>query len=174
MDQLLMFFTDTVLQTPTLPIILLVILVFGRNLYLIIAILALMSWPSLARQMRAWVLSLKERAFVEAARAIGASDLYIMFRVIAPQTVPLIAYVFILGVPSAVFIEIGLSLIGFGDPFLPSWGKMINEAFYGGAYTKLAWWWVAPPIAAILLLALCFVLIGFTLEETIQPTLRAR
>ncbi len=173
-DQLLMFFTDTVLQTPTLPIILLVILVFGRNLYLIIAILALMSWPSLARQMRAWVLSLKERAFVEAARAIGASDLYIMFRVIAPQTVPLIAYVFILGVPSAVFIEIGLSLIGFGDPFLPSWGKMINEAFYGGAYTKLAWWWVAPPIAAILLLALCFVLIGFTLEETIQPTLRAR
>jgi len=173
-DQALMFLTDTVLQTPTLPIILLVVLVLGRNLYLIIAILALLAWPALTRQIRAWVLSLKERAFVEAARAIGASDLYIMFRVIAPQTVPLIAYVFILGVPSAVYTEIGLSLIGFGDPFLPSWGKMINEALYGGAYSKLAWWWVAPPIGALLLLSLAFVLIGFTLEEAIQPTLRVR
>lgn len=173
-DQSLMFFTDTIMQTPTLPIILLVMLVLGRNLYLIIAILALVSWPSLARQIRAWVLSLKERAFVEAAKAIGAGDFYIMFAVIAPQTLPLIAYVFILGVPSAVFIEIGLSLIGFGDPFLPSWGKMINEAFYGGAYSKLAWWWVAPPIVAILLLALSFVFIGYTLEETIQPTLKVR
>ena len=173
-DQASMFSADTFMQTPVLPIILLVMLVFGRNIYIIIAIIALMSWMGLARQLRAWVLSLKERAFVEAARAIGASDFYVMFKVIAPQTTPLLVYSFVLSIPGAIMLEAALSLIGFGDPFLPSWGKMINEAWNGGAFSKLAWWWVAPPIVAILLLALSFVFIGYGLEETLQPALKRR
>ena len=147
---------------------------FGRNIYLIISIIALLSWMGLARQVRAWVLSIRERAYVEASKAIGASDFYIMFKVIAPQTLPLLAYSFVMTIPAAILLEAGLSLIGFGDPFFPSWGKMINEAWNGGAISKLAWWWIGPPIFAIVALALAFVLMGYSMEEELTPTLRKR
>jgi len=140
----------------------------------IISILALLSWMGLARQLRAWVLSLKERPFVEAVRAAGGGDLYMMFRVIAPQTVPLLTYSFVLSIPGAILTEAGLSMIGFGDPLFPSWGKILNEAWGSGGFASLAWWWIAPPIAALLLLALSIVSIGRTLEEVLNPRLRRR
>lgn len=173
-DQMLMFNTDLLMQIPNLPIILMVMLVFGRNIYIIVFIIALLSWMGVARQLRAWTLSLKEAAYVEASRAAGATDFYIIFKVVAPQLVPIIAYFLAMTVPFAVFLEAGLSLLGFGDPFFPSWGKMLNEAYYFGGFSKLAWWWIAPPITAILILALSFVLIGYSLEEVFHPRLRRR
>ncbi len=173
-DQAFMFLADTLIQTPTLPIIILVMLVFGRGIYMIISILALLSWMGLARQLRAWVLSLKERPFVEAVRAAGGGDLYIMFKVIAPQTVPLLTYSFVLSIPGAIMTEAGLSVLGFGDPLFPSWGKVLNEAYNFGGFASMAWWWIAPPMAALLLLALSIVFIGRTLEEVLNPRLRRR
>jgi len=173
-DQTLMFLTDTLNQLPHLPIILTIMLVLGRNIYIIVALISILSWMGVARQMRAWVLSLRERPFVEAAVAAGGSRSYIAFHVIAPQLVPVVAYYLAMRVPNAVFLEAGLSLIGFGDPYFPSWGKILNEAYNFGGFSKLAWWWIAPPITAILLLALGFVLIGYTLEEVFHPRLRRR
>jgi len=173
-DQAFMFVADTLLQTPTLPIIILVMMVFSRSVYVIITILALLSWMGLARQLRAWVLSLKERPFVEAVRAAGGGDLYIMFKVIAPQTVPLLTYSFVLAIPGAILTEAGLSILGFGDPLFPSWGKILNEAYGFGGFASLAWWWIAPPMIALLLLALSIVFIGRTLEEVLNPRLRRR
>lgn len=171
-DRGLVFIADTLLQIPGLPIILLVLLFLGRSLFTIIAILALLSWSGLARQIRSWVLSLRERAFVEAARAAGASDLYLMFRVIAPHTMPIVAVAVALGIPGAIFAEAGISILGFGDPLFPSWGKIINEALFLGGIAKWAWWWIAPPIIGILSLAMGFVFVGFTLDELLNPRLR--
>jgi len=137
-------------------------------------LISILSWMGVARQMRAWVLSLRERPFVEAAVAAGGSSSYIAFRVITPQLIPVVAYYLAMRVPAAVFLEAGLSLIGFGDPYFPSWGKILNEAYNFGGFSKLAWWWIAPPITAILLLALGFVLVGYTLEEVFHPRLRRR
>lgn len=173
-DQILMFLTDTLNQLPHLPIILTIMLVLGRNIYVIVALISILSWMGVARQIRAWVLSLRERPFVEAAVAAGGSSYYIAFHVIAPQLIPVVAYYLAMRVPAAVFLEAGLSLIGFGDPYFPSWGKVLNEAYNFGGFSKLAWWWIAPPITAILLLALGFVLIGYTLEEVFHPRLRRR
>ncbi len=173
-DRALTFMTDTVLQLPGLPLILLAILIFGNNIYVIILLIAILGWAGLARQLRGWTLSLKQRPFVEAARAIGASDFYIMFRVIAPQTVPILALAIVFGIPGAILLEASLGLLGLGNPFVASWGKMINEAFNGGAFTNLAWWWLAPPIVAIVIMAAGFALIGYTLEETLNPRLRRR
>jgi len=173
-DQVLMFLTDTLNQLPHIPIILTIMLVLGRNIYIIVALISILSWMGVARQIRAWVLSLRERPFVEAAVAAGGSSYYIAFRVIAPQLIPVVAYYLAMNVPVAVFLEAGLSLIGFGDPYFPSWGKILNEAYNFGGFTKLAWWWIAPPITAILLLALGFVLIGYTLEDVFHPRLRRR
>jgi len=173
-DQMLMFLTDTLNQLPHLPIILTIMLVVGRNIYIIVALISILSWMGVARQIRAWVLSLRERPYVEAAVAAGGSSRYIAFHVIAPQLVPVVAYYLAMRVPAAVFLEAGLSLIGFGDPYFPSWGKVLNEAYNFGGFSKLAWWWIAPPIIAILLLALGFVLVGYTLEEVFHPRLRRR
>ncbi len=173
-DRALTFITDTVLQLPGLPLILLAVLIFGSNIYVIILLIAILGWAGLARQLRGWTLSLKQRPFVEAARAIGAGDIYIMFRVIAPQTVPILAYSLVLSIPGAILTEAALSLLGLGNPFVASWGKMINEAFSGGAFTNLAWWWLAPPVIAIVVIAAGFAFIGFALEETLNPRLRRR
>ncbi len=171
-DRFLVFTSDVVIQIPGIPVILLVLLFLGRSIYNVIFVIALLSWAGLARQIRSWVLSLRERAFVEAARAAGAKDLYIMFRVIAPQTMPIIAVSLALGIPAAIFTEAGISILGFGDPAFPSWGKIINESLQGGGVAKLAWWWVAPPIIGILSLAMGFVFIGYTLDEMLNPRLR--
>lgn len=173
-DQAIMFATDTLMQIPNLPIILVVMLVFGRNIWIIVAIISLLSWMGVARQFRAWVLSLKERPFVEAARAAGGSDAYIAFKVIGPQLVPVLAYYLAMRVPIAVGLEAGLSMLGFGDPYFPSWGKIMNECYNFGGFSKLAWWWIAPPITALLLFTLSFVMIGWSLEEIYQPRLRRR
>ncbi len=173
-DRALTFITDTVLQLPGLPLILLALLIFGSNIFIVVLLIAILGWAGLARQLRGWTLSLKQRPFVEAARAIGAGDIYIMFRVIAPQTVPILAYSLVLSIPGAILTEAALSLLGLGNPFVPSWGKMINEAFNGGAFTNLAWWWLAPPVIAIVVIAAGFAFIGFALEETLNPRLRRR
>ncbi len=173
-DRALTFASDTVLQLPGLPLILLAVLIFGNNIWVIILLISILSWAGLARTLRGWTLSLKQRPFVEAARAIGASDFYIMFRVIAPQTVPILAYSLVLAVPGAILTEASLSLLGLGNPFVASWGKMLNEAYFGGAVTNLTWWWLAPPVIAIVVIATGFALIGFALEETLNPRLRRR
>ena len=179
-DQALVFTADTIYLIPTLPLILLVLMIVKTKpppfpvIYIIVIIIALLGWSGIARQLRAWVLSLRERAFVEAARSVGASDLSIMFKHILPQTVPLLTYYFVLIIPGAIVMEAGLSLLGFGDPFLPSWGKMLNEALLGGAFIKLSWWWIFPPIIGIVFLCLGFVFIGFTLDEILNPRLRKR
>ena len=67
-----------------------------------------------------------------------------------------------------------MSILGFGDPLFPSWGKILNEAYGFGGFASLAWWWIAPPMIALLLLALSIVFIGRTLEEVLNPRLRRR
>ncbi|KPV64984.1 MAG: dipeptide transporter [Candidatus Bathyarchaeota archaeon BA1] len=179
-DQALVFTADTIYLIPTLPLILLIMMIVKYRpppfpiIYIIIVVIALFAWSGLARQLRAWILSLRERAFVEAARSVGVSDFSIMFKHILPQTVPLLMYSFVLSIPGAIVLEASLSILGFGDPFLASWGKILNECLHGAAFYVGAWWWILPPIAGIMFLCLGLVFIGFTLDEILNPRLRKR
>lgn len=173
-DQFIMFFVDTVFLIPLLPIILIAIIIIGRNTYLTAVIIGSFLWASFAREIRSWVYSLRERGFVEAARAIGNPEWRIMLFHILPQTIPVIAYAFIIRIPYAILLEAGLSILGFGDPFTPSWGKMINEAWFGGAILANAWWWFLPPIIGLILISLSFVLLGHAIDEILNPRLKTR
>lgn len=173
-DQLIMFFVDTVFLIPLLPIILIAIIIIGRNTYLTAVIIGLFLWASFAREIRSWVYSLKERGFVEAARAIGNPEWRIMLFHILPLTAPVVAYAFIIRIPYAILLEAGLSILGFGDPFTPSWGKMINEAWFGGAILAGAWWWLLPPMVGLILISLGFVLLGHAIDEILNPRLKTR
>ena len=174
-DRLLISIFDIIYILPVLPIILLVTMMLRRpSLFAIIALIAIFSWTGLARQIRAWTLSLRERPFVESIKVIGASDAYIMFRYILPQMAPLLVYYITVIIPGAILTEAGISLLGLGDPTTTSWGMMIQEAQAGAAILKGAWWWVMPPIAGIILLCMAFIFIGFTLDEIVNPRLRRR
>ena len=123
--------------------------------------------------MRSQVLTLKERAFVERARALGASNGYIIRRHILPNTLPLIFANTVLIVAVAVLSEAALAFLGLGDPNSISWGTMLENGFDAGAPSAGAWWYVVPPGLCITLLVLAVALLGYAYEEQINPRLQA-
>lgn len=173
-DQMLMYFTDTLIFLPIIPLLIALSVFFGKNLYFMIILIASLNWMGLARQSRAFVMSLRDSMFVEAERAIGASEIYIVFRHIIPQLAPLIYVGIIFRVPGAILLEAALSFLGLGDPRIASWGKMLYNARYAGAFGRLTWWWLVPPGLCITLLAIAFVFMGHSLDEILNPRLKVR
>ena len=170
-DNLLMRFVDFLLVIPTLPLMLVIISVWGRGLDKTVLIIALLYWTYMARLVRSQVLSIKERQFILRAQAIGASPLRIIARHIFPQVLPLIIAQAVLDISTSILAESSLSFLGLGDPTLVSWGMMLNFAFER-AISRMAWWFLLPPGIAIVLVSLSLVLIGTALEEIVNPRLK--
>jgi peptide/nickel transport system permease protein len=168
---LLMRFTDFLMVIPDLPLMLVIISVWGRGLWKIILVISLLYWTYTARLVRSQVLSIKERQFITRARAIGASGPRIIMRHIFPQVLPLIVAQGVLDVSSSIIAESSLSFLGLGDPTLVSWGMMLNFAFER-AISRMAWWFLLPPGFAIVWVSLALVLIGTALEEIVNPRLK--
>ncbi len=171
-DEALMRITDVFLMLPGLPLLIVFAAILGPGVENIILVISIISWPGTARAIRSQVLSLKERPFVEAARAAGASELYILFKHILPNVAPLIFAYVVLNVPSAIIAEASLSFLGFGDPTRPSWGVMLQFAWDAGAIYQ--WNYIIPPGLCITLVAFAFALIGYAMDEILNPRLRAR
>jgi len=173
-DDVIMRITDTFLVIPSLVLMIVLAAMLGTSIYNIIFVIAITAWPGTARIVRSQVLSLKERPFVEFARAVGASDFRIMFRHIFPNVLPLIFANMILGISSAILSEAGLSFLGLGDPHHISWGLILHYASGHGAIAGGLWWYVVPPGICILLLVLSFIFIGYAMDEILNPRLRRR
>jgi peptide/nickel transport system permease protein len=170
-DDVLMRLTDVAFGIPFLPFAMVVISISRPSLPLIIVLVVFFLWRTTARVIRAQVLSLKERPFVWAARAAGASDFKILFRHVAPNALPLSFLYVAIGVQTAVMLEAGLSFLGFGDPQVQSWGIMLNAAFRAGAM-RSAWWWVLPPALALSAFVMAVFMISRAYEEVLNPRLR--
>ena len=186
-DTILMRLTDFFLVLPTfvLALILAPILLdiigtqaelFGMRMTLvvIVVVIGITSWASTARIIRSQTLSLRERAFVDRARVVGAGSGWIMRRHILPNVINLIVANTVLTFAGAVLTETTLSFIGLGDPFQPSWGQLLNQAQADGAAGLGAWWVIAPPGIAIILVVLAFTLVGGALDDMLNPKLRGR
>jgi peptide/nickel transport system permease protein len=148
------------------------ITVLGASLINIIIIIGFLGWMGFARIVRSQVLTLKERPFVEAARAVGAGRWRIISRHVFPNIVSLTYVNLALTVPAAILTESALEFLGLGDPSVVSWGNMFEHAAFSGSLS--IWWWVLPPGIAIALVSLSFVLIGYALDEIFNPRLRVR
>jgi peptide/nickel transport system permease protein len=168
----LMRLTEWFLVIPFLPLAIALAAVLGPSVRNIIIVIGITSWPSTARLLRAQVLTLKERLYVDRSRALGASDAHLMGRHILPNITSLILANTTLTVPIAILSETTLAFLGLGDPTRPSWGKMLEEAFNAGALTREAWWYYLPPGIGIVLVVLAFTLVGQALEEILDPRLR--
>jgi peptide/nickel transport system permease protein len=171
---LLMRITEWFLVIPFLPLAIVLAAVLGPSIRNIILVIGITSWPATARVIRAQVLTVKERDYVDRSRALGASSAHVMGRHIMPNIAPLILANTTLTVPIAILSETTLSFLGLGDPTRPSWGKMLEDGFSAGALSQHAWWYYVPPGLGVMLVVLAFVLCGHALEEILDPRLRER
>jgi peptide/nickel transport system permease protein len=171
-DRILDAFENWFLVIPTLPLMIVLARLLDPSLWVLIAVIGLTSWAGTGRIVRAQVLTLRERAFVERARALGAKDRYIIKTHILPNTLPLIFANTVLIIAVAILSEAALSFLGLGDPSQISWGSMLEAAFNSGAPSAGAWWYVVPPGLCITLVVLAVSLLGYLFEEYVNPRLR--
>jgi len=170
-DTLLMRFVDMVLSFPRLVLLIAVIAMLeSPSIFLIIAVLGLTLWPSSARIVRGEVLALREREFVEAARALGFSGARILGRHVLPNALAPVIVAATLGIGNTIVLEAGLSFLGIGvQPPTPSWGNMVAD---GRTRLLEAWWISTFPGFAIVLVVLAFNLVGDGLRDALDPRLR--
>lgn len=171
-DRVLMRGLDIFLTIPHLPLMLLLAAYFPPVLSTTLFILVLFSWPGEAKLIRAQVLSLKKREYLEAAKMAGAGNFYLIWRYLLPELLPLLLSQFILRSSWAVLAESGLAFLGLGDPALKSWGMILQEALaYDTIYFTPAWrWWLLPPGICITCLIFSFTFLGYALEEKYQKS----
>jgi peptide/nickel transport system permease protein len=170
-DTLLMRFTDILLVIPDLPLMIVLIALLGRGLDILILVIGILGWTGTARVVRAQTLSVRDRKFVQRARAIGAGNFYIVRRHIFPLVFPLMVVNAVLVISAAILNESTLAFLGLGDPTRLSWGQMLNFAFRRGAMSAGAWWVLAPPGFAIIWVVLGLTLLGNGLERIFNPKL---
>jgi peptide/nickel transport system permease protein len=168
----LMRVVDVFLVIPHLPLMMVIMALWGRGLWKIVFVIGILGWTYTARLVRSQVLSIKERQFVLRAKSLGAGDLLIVMRHIFPQVLPLVVAQTVLSISGAILAESTLAFLGLGDPFLISWGTMISFAFQRSLGAR-AWWVLLPPGLAIVWVSMALVLIGNSLEGILNPRLRA-
>lgn len=167
LDSVISRIIDIMLCFPTFFLILSTIAVLGPSIWNIMIIIGVTNWMGVARLIRAEILSLKEREFIEAARAIGASDLRIITRHLIPNGIGPVLVSATLGVAGAILLESGLSFLGLGvQPPSPSWGNILTEA---KSTLGIAWWITVFPGLAILITVLGYNLLGEGLREFFNP-----
>jgi len=172
-DQILMRFTDIVLSIPDVPLLIVILAVFRGSIWIIVLLLGILYWTSFARVVRSETLSLKERSFIEAAKAVGGGRFYIIRRHILPNVMSLVYVSLALSVPNAIISEAWLSWLGLYDPTVMTWGRMLHDVQNTtGGIQK--WWWILPPGLCIAAISLSFILVGYALDEVLNPKLRKR
>lgn len=172
-DEAIQRVTEVNLILPLLPILIMVGTFYSKSIWVMLGCIIVLSiFGAGIKTYRAVFLQVKESPYIEAAKAYGAGSGRIIFRYLVPRIVPLLVPQLVTLVPFFVFIEASLAVLGLGDPTLPTWGKVINEAYYGGALYQGLYYWVLEPAMLLMLTGLAFALVGFSLDRVFNPRLR--
>jgi peptide/nickel transport system permease protein len=172
-DTAIRSFTDIMLMIPSI-FVLIVIAASVRvmSMEAIAFIVAIFAWPRPTRQIRAQVLSLRERPFVEIARLSGLGDLRIIFQEILPNLLPYVVAGFVGSVSGGILASIGLEMLGMGPQRIPSLGSTLYWALFHAAIMRGMWWWWAPPIVILVLIFTGLFLFNIGLDEIANPKLQ--
>ena len=158
---------------PVLPILIMIGIFDWRSLWVMLGAIILLSIFSLGiKTYRSILLQVKESPYIEAARTYGTGNFRIIFRYMIPRIIPVLIPQFVTLIPSFVFLEAGLAVLGLGDPVLPTWGKVVNDAYANGALYKGYYYWVLAPSVLLMLTGFGFALVGFALDRVFNPRLR--
>jgi len=166
--------TEWFLAIPFLPLAIVLATVLGRSLLNIVIVIGVTSWAGTALLIRSQVLSIRERAYLERSRALGAGHAHLIRRHVLPNVMPIVFANTTLCVAVAILSETTLSFLGLGDPTRVSWGSMLDDAYSVGAITTGSWWFFVPPGVCVVLVVLAFTLVGQALEAVVNPRLRER
>jgi peptide/nickel transport system permease protein len=171
-DNLLMRLTDIAFGIPFLPFVIVLSAFLEPSLWNVVLAMALVLWRDTARVIRSQVLSLRSRAFVEAARVAGSGDMRILFVHIAPNILPLAILYGSIAIGWAILTEASVSFLGFGDSSTISWGYMLQDAYASQALSRGTFHWFVPPGIAIVLVVAAGFFIGRGYEEVLFPKLK--
>lgn len=172
-DEIIQRITEIFLVLPFLPILLMIGTFYSRSIWVILGATILLSifGPGI-KTYRAVFMQIKESPYIEAARAYGAGDARIIFLYLTPRIIPMLIPQLVTLIPSYVFLEASLAVLGLGDPVLPTWGKIINDAQANGALFQGQYYWILEPAALLMLTGLAFSMLGFSLDRIFNPRLR--
>lgn len=172
-DSIIQRMTEINAIIPLLPILIMVGTLYSRDIWLMLGLVVLLSIFGLAiKNYRAIFLQVRELPYIDAARAYGASNMRIIFRYLIPRILPLVIPQIVILVPTFVFLEASLAVLGLGDPTLPTWGKVIRDANVEGALFNGFYYWILEPAALLMLAGLGFAMVGFALDRIFNPRLR--
>ena len=172
-DAVIQRITEVNAILPVLPILIMIGIFYSRSLWVMLGAIILLSIFSLGiKTYRSILLQVKESPYIEAARTYGTGNFRIIFRYMIPRIIPVLIPQFVTLIPSFVFLEAGLAVLGLGDPVLPTWGKVVNDAYANGALYKGYYYWVLAPSVLLMLTGFGFALVGFALDRVFNPRLR--
>lgn len=172
-DGLIQRVTEVNLVLPFLSILIMVGTFYSRSIWIILGVTILLSiFTGSIKGYRSIFLQVKESGYIEAARAYGASNMRLIFMYLIPRMIPLLIPGLVSSVPAFVFLEASLAVLGLGDPVLPTWGKIIQDANDNGALYRGYYYWILEPAALLMVTGLGFALLGFALDRIFNPRLR--
>ena len=173
LDELIQRITEINLVLPFLSILILIGTFYSRSIWVILGATILLSiFTGSIKAYRSIFVQVKESMYIEAARAYGASSPRIVFFYLIPRMIPLLIPGLVSAVPAFVFLEASLALLGLGDPVLPTWGKIIEDANSNGALYRGYYYWILEPAVLLMITGLGFAMLGFALDRVFNPKLR--
>lgn len=172
-DALIQRVTEVNLVLPFLPLLIMIGTFYSRSIWVILGATILLSiFGGAIITYRAVFLQVKESPYIEAAQAYGAKDLRIVLLYLIPRIIPLLIPQMVTLIPTFVFLEASLAVLGLGDPVLPTWGKVITDAIGNGALYQGQYYWILQPAVLLMLTGLAFAMLGFVLDRIFNPRLR--
>ncbi len=172
-DELIQRITEINLVLPFLSILIMIGTFYSRSIWVILgATIALSIFTGAIKSFRSIFMQVKESMYIEAARAYGASGPRIVFLYLIPRMIPLLIPGLVSSVPAFVFLEASLAVLGLGDPVLPTWGKIIQDANSNGALYRGYYYWILEPTVLLMITGLGFAMLGFALDRIFNPKLR--
>ncbi len=167
--------TEVNIMLPQLPILIMVATFYSATILSVLGIIILLGiFGAQIKTNRSIFLQVKNAPYIEAARAYGASDARIIFRYLIPRVAPTLIPGFVTLVPALVFTEASLAVLGLGDPSLPTWGKILNDAYQNGALYQGQYYWVVEPAVMLVITGLAFSMLGYALDRILNPRLRGQ
>ncbi len=172
LDDLIQRITEIVMILPVLPMALMVYFIYSKSIWAILGVVILLNlFGNAIKNYRAIFLQVKESGFIEAAQVYGTGNGRMITHYLIPRILPVIVPQLVILVPGFIFLEATLAYLGVSDIYLPTWGKVIQEAITIGAYQAHTYWFVIP-IGLLLITGLAFAMLGFSLDRVFNARLK--
>lgn len=172
-DSLIQRFSEVNMILPYLPILVMVGTLYSRTIWTMLGVSILLSiFGAGIKAYRAIFIQVRDAPYIEAARSYGAGNFRIVFHYLIPRIIPVLIPQLVNVIPTFVFLEATLAVLGLGDPVIPTWGKLIDDARANGALFQGHYYWVLEPSILLMITGLAFAMVGFALDRIFNPKLR--